>query len=168
MESIKVKIKGVSPLLMNKYNMDGDKSKKKVDIYNKEDDVIDAVYYDEKIGYYAPSTWIESSIREAAKSFKAKGKRTLKETVVATTFCEEEKIPLNKKYDEIDSRFARIQRNGIIKHRPRWNTWELEFTLTFDPDRMSKETLLEIVSEAGKVKGIGDYRPKFGRFKVVE
>lgn len=167
MEKVKIKIKGVAPLLMNRYANEI-KSQKKIDIFDVNEEVKKACYYDEKMGYYAPSSWIEGAIREAAKSFKAKGKQTLKNTVIATVFCDKEKIPLNKKYDEIDSRFARIQRQGIVKSRPKWNTWELEFILNFDADRVSKETLLEIIAEAGEVKGIGDYRPKFGRFEIMK
>lgn len=167
MEKVKVKIKGIVPLLMNRYANEI-KSQKKIDVFDVDEEVKKACYYDKKIGYYAPSSWFEGAIREAAKSFKAKGKQTLKNTVIATVFCDQEKIPLNKKYDEIDSRFARIQKQGIVKNRPKWNTWELNFTLNFNADRISKETLLEIIKEAGEVKGIGDYRPKFGRFKIVK
>lgn len=167
MEKIKIKIKGIAPLLMSRYN-DEEKTQKKTDVWDIKTEVDGAVYYDEKIGYYAPSTWIEASIREASKGFKGKGRSSLKGIILATVFCDEEKISLKKKYDEVDSRFARIQHNGIVRHRPRWNTWELEFTLNFDADRIAKETLLEIISEAGLMKGIGDYRPKFGRFKVIK
>lgn len=167
MEKIKIKIRGIVPLLMNRYNNEV-RTQKKTDVFDVNEEVKRACYYDEKLGYYAPSSWIEGAIREAAKSFKGKGKQTLKNMVIATVFCNQDKISLNKKYDEIDSRFARIQRQGIVKSRPKWNTWELEFILNFDADRISKETLLEIIAEAGEIKGIGDYRPKFGRFKIIK
>lgn len=83
-------------------------------------------------------------------------------------FVEPEEIPLGKKtYDEIDRRPAVIQRQRIVKSRPRFNSWEIEFTINFDEERVKKEVLKEILIEAGKSKGIGDYRPKFGRFEVV-
>jgi hypothetical protein len=42
----------------------------------------------------------------------------------------------------------------------------LEFTIKYDAERIGKDTLKQILEEAGATKGIGDYRPKFGRFKV--
>ena len=70
-------------------------------------------------------------------------------------------------YDEIDRRPAVIQRQRIVKSRPRFNSWEIEFTVNFDESRIKKETLKQILEEAGQSKGIGDYRPKFGRFALV-
>ena len=170
MEKVNVKIKGIVPLLVHKYNIAStdDKAKRADKQYSIEDDAQKALYFDEEIGCYAPSTWIEASLRETAKDFK-QGKKTYKNTILSSVFCESEKIPLHKKtYDEIDVRAVVIQRNRIAKGRPKFNTWELEFVLCFDETRIKKDILKQILEEAGATKGIGDYRPKFGRFKVVE
>ena len=169
MEKVKVKIKGIAPLLSNKFNIaDNDgKAGRKDKQYVPKEEADKLLYFDETIGCYAPSSWIEASIREAAKSFK-QGRGSYKNTILSSVFIDQEKIPLKKKtYDEIDQRFARIQQNGIVKCRPRFNTWELEFDISFDAERISKENLELILKEAGAIKGIGDYRPKFGRFEVV-
>ncbi len=101
--------------------------------------------------------------------FKGKGRGSLKATVLSSVFVDPEKIPLNKKtYDEIDVRPVVIQRNRVVKGRPKFNKWELSFTISYDEKRIKKERIAEILDEAGAAKGIGDYRPKFGRFKVVE
>ena len=170
MEKVKVKIKGVISLLMHKYNFDHkeEEAKRKDEQYSIKTDVKDALYYDKKIGCYAPSTWIEACLREAAKDFK-QGKRTYRNTILSSVFCEQEKIPLHKKtYDEVDIRPVVIQRNRIVKGRPKFNTWELEFVLNYDETRIKKDILKQILEEAGATKGIGDYRPKFGRFKVIK
>jgi len=172
MTSVKVKIVGIAPLLVNRYVMEkSEKSKAK-----RRDEKIDPVaeaekslYKDEKIGCYAPSEWIEACLREAGKVYKGtRGKGTMKATILSSVFVEPEKIPLNKQtYDEVDIRPVVIQRQKVVKGRPKFNNWELEFTINFDKDRIDKETLREILEEAGATKAIGDYRPKFGRFKVV-
>ncbi|MBM3254654.1 MAG: hypothetical protein FJZ16_10395 [Candidatus Omnitrophica bacterium] len=171
MQKAKVKIKGIAPLLMNRFvmeNPDNTKAKRRDEQYSPEDDAEKALYKDEKIGCYAPSTWIEACLRDTAKEFKGKGKSSLKTTILSSVFIEPEKIPLNKKtYDEVDLRPVVIQRNRIVKGRPRFNSWELEFTINFSEDRIRKDTLKQILEEAGATKGIGDYRPKFGRFEVV-
>lgn len=171
MDRVTVKIKGIAPLLMNRYKMETDevKTKRRDEKFDPKEDAHDALYQDEKIGVYAPSTWIEASIREAAKEFKGKGRGSLKATILSSVFIDPEKIPLGKKtYDEIDQRPAVIQRNRIVKSRPKFNSWELDFTISFNKDRIRKETLKEILVEAGQAKGVGDYRPKFGRFEVVQ
>lgn len=170
MEKVKVKIKGIVPLLMHKYNIinNEEKAKRKDEQYSIETDAQKALYFDKKIGCYAPSTWIEACLRESAKDFK-QGKKTYKNAILSSVFCEEEKISLHKKiYDEIDVRAVVIQRNRIAKGRPKFNTWELEFILCYDETRIKKDILKQILEEAGATKGIGDYRPKFGRFKVIK
>lgn len=172
MESANVKIEGIAPLLMNKFLMeksDDEKAKRRDEQYDPVEDAEKALYKEDGIGCYAPSSWVEACLRDTAKEFKGKGRTSLKGTVLATVFVEPDKIPLNKDtYDEIDKRFARIQRQGIVKSRPKFNKWELSFTVNFDEKRIKKDTLKQILEEAGLTKGIGDYRPKFGRFKVVE
>lgn len=170
MEEVKVKIVGIAPLLMNKFKMekpDETKAKRRDEQYSPQTDAENVLYKDEKIGCYAPSTKLEACLRETAKGFKGKGKGTMKATVLSSVFVEPEKIPLNKQtYDEIDLRPVVIQRNRVVKGRPKFNSWELEFILKFDGSRIKKNDLRDILEEAGAAKGIGDYRPKFGRFKI--
>ena len=172
MEKARVKIKGIAPLLMNRFAMekkDDTSAKRRDEQFDPKEDAEKSLYKDDKIGCYAPSSWIEACLRDTAKEFKGKGRGSLKATILASVFIDPEKIPLNKKtYDEIDSRPAVIQRNRIVKSRPRFNSWELDFTTNFNNERIKKDTLKQILSEAGETKGIGDYRPKFGRFEVVK
>ncbi|MDP2939290.1 MAG: hypothetical protein Q8O13_04315 [Candidatus Omnitrophota bacterium] len=172
MQKAKVKIKGIAPLMMNRFVMekpDESKAKRRDEQYDVKEDAEKALYRDDKIGCYAPSTWIEACLRDTAKEFKGKGRGSLKATILSSVFVEEEKIPLNKKtYDELDVRPVVIQRNRIVKGRPKFNSWELEFTINFNEDRIKKDTLKQILQEAGQTKGIGDFRPKFGRFEVVK
>lgn len=171
MGKVQIKIKGTSPLLFNRFNMpneNGDEIKKKDKQYDPKTEADRLNYFDEQIGCYMPSAQIEASMREAAKNFK-QGKSNYKTVIMSCVFCETDKIPLNKQtYDEIDSRFARIQRQGIVKCRPRYNDWELSFNLLYDESRIKPHILKAILEEAGKIKAVGDYRPKFGRFQVLE
>ena len=54
--------------------------------------------------------------------------------------------------------------------RPKWEKWKAEFTLLVDNDTITKETVKEIVENAGQYIGIGSFRPTnngmFGRFKL--
>lgn len=60
-----------------------------------------------------------------------------------------------------------IQRQSIIRTRPKFDEWEVEFTLLFDDKQIDEETLTEIM-EIAQMKGVGDWRPKFGRFTITK
>ncbi len=73
----------------------------------------------------------------------------------------------------VDTRPIRIPANGsrILRHRPCFHDWALEFTLTLDTDIISHNTLRDVVDDAGNKIGLGDFRPDtkgpFGRFVVT-
>jgi hypothetical protein len=168
MKSMKVTIKGTCPLLINRFALQKKEVVKKKDQqYIPEEEAQEKSYYDKDVGYYVPSTQIEACMREAAKNFK-QGKSNYKNTILSSVFVEEEKLPLGRKFDEIDQRFSRIQRQGIVRSRPRWNTWQLSFTINYDEERIKEDVILQILEEGGAIKAIGDYRPKFGRFKLMK
>jgi len=171
MERVTVKIKGAAPLLMNRFAMEKNEqegAKRRDQQFDPKEDAEKALYRNSH-GCYAPSAWLEASLRETAKNFKGKGRASLKATVLATVFVEPDEILLNKDtYDEIDQRPAVIQRARIVKSRPKFNSWELEFVIQFDEKIINKGVLKQLLEEAGKTKGIGDYRPKFGRFEIVK
>ena len=171
MQSVRVKIRGTAAMLQNRYPMEQEseeKTKRRDEKFDPKEDADRAVYRNANGECYVPSSWIEAALRDTAKEFKGKGRASLKGTVLASVFVDPEQIPLGRKdYDEIDRRPAVIQRQRIVKSRPRFNKWEVEFTINFDETRIAKGTLKDVLEEAGKTKGIGDYRPKFGRFEVV-
>ena len=101
--------------------------------------------------------------------FKFEKKRTYKDVITSGIIVQPEEIPLifEGQY-EIDARGAVIQRSRIVRWRPRFNKWQLVFSITIlDDENISVPTLKEILEKAGASKGIGDYRPRFGRFMVT-
>lgn len=179
MKTLNVKIKGTRPLLMNRFGgaeevpATASRGKKK-DYGTPMEQAVKATYHDEgKV--YIPSTWITSSVRNAASLFKAPGKRSsLKNMAGCAIVCPDEKLFLNKTVEdiEVDSRGAVIQRARIVRHRPKFNEWTLEFSLMVDEELLDTETVKAIINEAGRTQGIGDYRVNkggpFGSFEVVD
>lgn len=58
-------------------------------------------------------------------------------------------------------------------YRPKWNTWEAEFTLLVDDDiknGITLDTIENIINYGGRYLGVGSYRPEhtgeFGRFEL--
>lgn len=74
----------------------------------------------------------------------------------------------------VDSRAVRIPSTGgrIMAHRPIFNDWALEFTILVDTEMMTTKLLRQIVDDAGKRIGLGDFRPAkkgpFGKFVVTK
>lgn len=74
---------------------------------------------------------------------------------------------------QVDTRAVRIPSTGgrILCHRPSFNDWRLNFTLSVDTTMMTTKLVREIVDAAGRRIGLGDFRPDrkgpFGKFVVV-
>lgn len=62
-----------------------------------------------------------------------------------------------------------VQKARIIRIRPMIPTgWSLTFEVEFDDTIVNPKSLLKAMTDAGSLVGIGDWRPKFGRFLVEE
>lgn len=73
-------------------------------------------------------------------------------------------------WDYLDKRRVMIQRNGINRVRPAMRAgWRVTFDLlVMLPEYVDHNTLRETIESAGRLIGIGDFRPTFGRFGIVE
>lgn len=74
----------------------------------------------------------------------------------------------------VDTRAVRIPSTGgrILAHRPTFNDWRLAFTCDLDTAILGMKLFRQIVDDAGKRIGLGDFRPAtkgpFGRFVVTK
>ena len=65
---------------------------------------------------------------------------------------------------------VQIQRNGITRCRPAFREgWKTEVSLLVNlPEYISPRELNEVIGAAGRLVGVGDFRPSYGRFAVVK
>ncbi|WP_025322281.1 hypothetical protein [Deferrisoma camini] len=130
------------------------------------------LYWDEQKGPYIPSTWIEGAIRDGAK------RNRLGKAVTAGVICMAD-APLE--YDGprdpdalyADQRFVSrmmvmVQRNRTLRTRPMFPEWRATFELQIFSDVIDVSVVHNALMEAGLYVGIGEYRPKYGRFEVIE
>jgi hypothetical protein len=74
---------------------------------------------------------------------------------------------------KVDTRAVRIPATGgrILAHRPIFDDWRLSFVLEIDETIMSPKLMRQIVDDAGKRVGLGDFRPAtkgpYGKFVVT-
>lgn len=129
-------------------------------------------YIDPEGNYYIPSAHFKQAFVKGGGFVKAKvgnATRSMKNIVAGMWFVSPEQIPF-RKFDVVDERSA-VNRNvkaRVMVYRPKWNTWECEFTLMVDNDTLTLQTIKDIIEAAGKYLGVGSYRPEhtgeYGRF----
>ena len=185
MNNTKIHIKGITPLIMHngqladplceatqliqrlsgkrKKTLEDHKELSKAEWYG-------SLYVNESGAPCLPGEVIESTLAEGAKKFKL-GKEAKRGIIVA------DNAPLifdgPKTADGLweaggylKRAGVRIQQSRVIRSRPIFPKWECEFVISWDSNIIrDKEQLLDIVESAGQA-GIGDWRPKFGRFAV--
>jgi len=172
MKRVEVEITGVAPLLHNRFPTEEfgvEKSKATKKVYDPKEEAERKLYRDEKGIIVNPAEHIFQAMRKAATDFKFSGKKTFKDVIVSGIIVSLDMIPLiiEKPY-EIDARPVVIQRARVLCWRPKFNNWKLKFVIDIlDDENISVSTLKEILEKAGQAKGIGDYRPRFGRFMVT-
>jgi hypothetical protein len=167
-ERYEVIIRGTAPLLQNRFDDEQDDSlKKSGKQYDKQKDAEKALY---KKGNKVcqPATHIEGAMVKAATSFMLKGKKTFKDAFRGGVFVEPDMIPHKHQKWEIDLQNVVIQRSRVVRSRPKFNKWELEFQILCIDERVTPAIIKQILVDAGKFHGIGDYRPRFGRFEVIK
>lgn len=177
MKKISVEIKSSCAMLQCRFATEQnglETSKKKKKVYIAEEEAEKYLYRAPDKTIYQPSEHILGALIKAGSSFKYDKNKSYKDIIKASVLIEPDTIPLlddkgivKTIYDEIDNRAVVIQRARIVRSRPKFNSWILRFTITIlEDDDLSVNTLKEILDKAGKY-GIGDFRPRFGRFIVT-
>ena len=179
-----VRVSGVTPLLQNNplSMLAGGGAKKTIP--TPRDEAESKAYRDTAGALVIPTAAFRAAILQAAAGFRINkqsartilsGSLVLMPADVAPLLRDDAPITAY----EIDTRRAVVQRQGVLRSRPRIPTpWQVLLTLAFDlgDDRASShlaylKVLLEIFENAGRFIGVGDFRPQvrgtFGRFTVA-
>lgn len=71
-------------------------------------------------------------------------------------------------WDYLDRRRVVVQRNGVTRERPAFaEGWSATVVLmSQSPAYVSPISLHSVLTQAGRLVGIGDFRPSFGRFNI--
>lgn len=133
------------------------------------------LYASPKGKLYQPATHIYGSLIEAGKQKKVvgKGKSTYSKIVGYAVEINPFEIEHKNQNWEIFSILAvnPNTKGRNLLHRPILKEWELDFEITFDEEQIAPSIMKELLEIAGKVAGIGDWRPQkkgpYGKFQVV-
>ncbi len=172
MEIYKVKIKGKKPLLLHAPAGLGDKPKlRRGEHLDPEVEAESYLYKDSKGNICIPAVNLKACIREAGRNYRVSGRRATFAAMIRAglDIKPSPNVPLIHSGWQVDVRPVVVQRNRILRARPRFDEWSLEFEIiNRDPTVIHKDTLKKILEDAGKYYGLGDFRPEFGLFEVEE
>lgn len=169
MDKIKVTIKGTAPLLQNRFPDEEhpeNELKKKKKVYRDVEEA-DTRLYKEGNKIVQPARHFEACMIKSAGAFKFEGKKTYKDAFKGGIFVNPVNIPHKHQKYAIDRQPVVINRSRIMRARPRFDKWELSFEIDVIDDRISPEVVKEVLEYAGLYVGIGDLRPRYGRFEVI-
>lgn len=192
MFKIEARIRGTAGLLQHAFgqsSMDSlqENAKKQTGTPDYSLEWMDTMYTDRQGLLVQPASHIEGAMQKAASSFKMKGKggKTWKDPVKAYCYVLPDFIPhlrngecvpaptadlLNgaTEYLSVSVMRVKVQRAAVARSRLLVAPgWELAFTMEVQDEQLRPEVLETVLQEAGRAVGIGDYRPRYGRFEVT-
>lgn len=180
---VEVSIRGTSAMLFHRWSCDSVEAKSKAakgSAAKKSDDVDSYVYRDLGGVICLPGEYLRQSIvnpqngaakyRQDPRSPRKSALDLYKAGVVALT----DLAPITRdgafatEWDYLDRRRVTVQRNGITRERPAFNAgWEAVVQLmVLTPEYVSPMDLHAVLTDAGRLVGVGDFRPTFGRFQI--
>lgn len=132
------------------------------------------LYFDKSIGPYVPVDLLQAMLlkgagkRKNGSEFKAYVGVDM--PVDAPGFALQYKGPrdvegLWSNPDFVLSKLVRVGQSRVVRTRPRFPTgWRVTFGVEVMAGGVTQEQLSQAVTDAGLYAGIGDWRPRYGRF----
>lgn len=188
-----IELVGKQPLLMHNVRLADDldpfkqaisaltakKTKKTIDDKLEIDRLsfLGGMYWDEELGPYLPAENIFRCLMEAG-SLTRDGKKIERGVVFHQTRAQLEYVGPrdaetlwgeNGKSRYVDRRMVAVQRQRIPRVRPIFPEWAASLSVEIDTEVIDLPSFEAIVSKAGRMIGLGDYRRFYGKFdgKVI-
>jgi hypothetical protein len=174
MYKVKVQLKGIVPLAMDKLDPEqilNPPSHPARPTEEQLQEIAERAIYRNGSGLYLPRRAIKKCLLDGSDKANLKvGRIKLSKFLEATLFIEEREPLFNVKAPDAYEQFVMRRKDGncIIKRRPLLNAgWLLAFTIAVDSARDS-EQIKEALETGGTLIGLGNGRPEYGRFIVTK
>lgn len=189
---IHVQIIGTASLLQNRFAPDllnnlMQGAKKQTGAIDYSQEWMNAMYVTSDGYLYQPATHLEGALVEAAKAFKIKGSGNKTWRSVIRAYCyvkpgqilhlrngevvkapDAELLTNPSNYLSVNVQRVTVGRAAVARSRLEIaEGWQLNFTIEVIDEQVGPDVIREILAEAGRAVGIGDYRPRHGRFEIV-
>lgn len=128
-----------------------------------------SLYFDDEVGPYLPSDNIWRSLLDGAKKHKLGVK--VKEGLIFTTDVNPIAYDGPRTIDGLwqDENFrhsasVKVGTSRVTRTRPMFREWTTEAEGIIDPNILDLDDLKMIAETSGSVIGMGDWRPRYGRY----
>lgn len=171
-----VTVEGTSSILFHRWSNEAVAEKAKAaknSAAKKTDNVESYVYRCEDGTIGLPGMYLRGAVIEAGRyrqdprSPRKSMMDMLKAAIVPLT----EVGSLGKaEWDYLDEQRVTVQRNGVTRVRPAFLAgWRATIDLLCNlPEYVPPAVLLSLLNDAGRIIGVADFRPTYGRFQVVQ
>ena len=178
-----VTIEGVTDLLLNGWNIEALEEKAnspKGSAIRKTDNPEDMVYRNRKGQLCLKGDCLKAAMREAGRAHqdprspRKSARDIINESIMAlddlTPILKGKNMRPIKKWDYIAAHRVVPQKgSAITRKRPAIEEgWRMKFEMICNaPEYFKSAFVQQLIMDAGKFKGLGDYRPTYGRFNMV-
>lgn len=181
---ITAKVAGTQPLIMHAWDTKSkrqieEKQQKKAnrtrEARNPDAEWNAARYLDSKGRDCIPARHFKNAMVEAATFLPDVTKKLIKGAI----YVQGDLIPIE--YDGVRAgrsivphkredmvRIGGMSKTADIRYRPMYPNWTVSVTIEFDTSAFSAEQVVNLLNRAGFNVGVGEWRPTFGRFRVVK
>lgn len=135
------------------------------------------MYHSKDLGVYIPASWVLGALYNGGVAYGRKGTAVrqaviMKDIDIPLLYSgpqDPEDLWADPQFRDV--RAAGVQRNKVIRCRPKFPKWGVKAEALLDESALDFEVLEAIAAKAGVLSGMGDYRPAtgggpFGRFEV--
>lgn len=174
--TVRIQLTGAADLLFHRWNNEAVAEKaaaRKGSAAKKTDNIESYVYRNDKGEICLPGEYVRGAITKAAKfrqdprSPRKSAEDLFKAAIINMTPLASLGV---KTWDYEDKRRVMVQRNGITRVRPAVRAgWTAQFDFLINlPEYVDPAFFREVLSMAGKLIGVGDFRPTYGRFDLTK
>lgn len=171
-------LRGVCPILFHRWSNESVAAKaaaRKNSAAKKTDDIQSYVYRTDDDEIAIPGAYLKGSIAGPAGAAKFRqdprsSRKSALDLYKAGVIVLTELASLGtQEWDYLDERRVTIQRSGITRVRPAMLAgWEATFEVMVQtPEYITPIDLHDVISQAGRLVGLADFRPTYGRFQVA-
>lgn len=184
---VDVRVEGVAAILFHRWNNEAVAEKAaaaKGSKAKKVDDVESYVWRNEAGEICLPGSYLVGSLvdpRNGAAKYRQDPRSSRKSaldlfragvvplTELAPIVSANDRTTHATQWDYLDARRVTVQRAGITRQRPAFVAgWTASVQLLVNsPEYISPALLLDVLTMAGRLVGLADYRPTYGRYAVT-
>lgn len=176
--AVEVSLKGTTDLLFHRWNceeIDQKANAAKGSKAKKTDNLESYVYRDEKGNICLPGEYVRQAVVTAAKFRQdpRSPRKSASDLFKAGIACDTILAPIGPEPKQdwayVHRCRVQVQKNGITRSRPAFNAgWEAKVILNvLLPEYINPDSLHDVLVNAGRLIGVGDFRPSYGRFSVT-